>query len=1552
MLNGAAYSELDLNSGVDLNNWPNAYIQRNSGATTVISQWNLTTGAVSNIAGVVSAETGIVSSDNVYQCQIPQGCTGRVTECGVSDAIAGATKYYPIRYSYRVKPNISGIFKTADRVYGTDNRSHSYFQIYDGYYFLNAGMKQSSVSYVLNQLNQYRLDLTEAQMNQQVCNPMFGSNCTLTSYDTNLQRFCMPTLGTNAAGQSTSTGTWKYCMSDSYYANLGSPYGNFAFNDCMTRGGYYGASLIQNKGAIGYFSGNVGIPGFSGQETQSGVITSATGIGMNNPQGITGNAQGEFIVADFGNNRVRKINHSSNVITTIAGNGGTGYSGDGGPATSASIYHPKEVIYDGIGNLYIATESGYIRKVDLSGNISTYAGLPITSGGSLADGISASEVAFNNPGGMVIDKDNGFLYIADTGNNRIVRIDMNTKIANVVAGTGSCNSNGLANGTPALAASLCAPHKIGLDNNKNLIVIDPGHNLVRRVVFNSGGTDIQFAPTIKDLSKLTKNSDGTWTRTYRNGNIVNYNSLGQQTNAIDRLNRRKNFEYTNGLLTAVVHQTTGQRTELNYSGNQLSSIKDPAGRFTYFTISGNKLASVSFPDGSAKSYSYDPKGLLLQETNERNFSTAYEYDGYSRLKKVTYPDGGEVLISDTKSQTIDADPTQTEPLKNAGFGVVQIADRVIDARGIETDYKKDLSGLITKIKDAAGAVTEIQYDLDGNPLRVKFPDNAIVSASYDTTTGDLLKVTDESLSLSKSFLYNSFGQIIENRNEKNYSHIFTYNLTNGLLGSETLPGGKIVSYSYTSKGQISSKITSEAGVSFALSYEYDSNGNQTKITDNGGNYQTAVYDLAGNILQARSFPGGSVQRLTQYSYDLRNRLTQVISPLNETTSYLYDASGNLKKITAPNSSETLFVYDPRNRAIQKTLPEGGTHIFSYDKNNNLTQQTDPNGNIRTFVYNNINKVQTATLPDDVYSYTYDLRGKIASLENNTSGVIYQKDLKGRVISVNSFGKNALSAYPFLQQTVGYDELSNVTSILTNVINLTYGYDALNRLTGLSTSAGASYSFEYNVIDRLKKVTRPNGYSNYNYTSSGMTDQISNYSNGNVLKSFVGYGYDQSNLPIQKRLPAGNLDYAYDLNSQLTQVSNSTSTLESFTYDNLGNRLTDQIGTFTYGTSSQRLSSDVSFNYFYDNNGNLINKYPKNTSNPAFKYYYNSLNQLVKFEKLASMVGAVVETTYYRYDVLGRRVEKQFVDSMSASNNETRRFLYLGDNIIAETDQSNAILVRYTHSPISADDILSMEITSAGVTAGLAASANTFYFNKDSVGSILEITDISANQIQRYEYSSFGIIQKIRDSSGNDVTNSAPIKNRFTYTGREFDKESGNFYYRARYYDSNSGRFLQQDPHPGELSNPITAINKYAYVGNSPIIFNDPTGKFFGFDDFGFLIYAGISAITTTASQLMTGQIKESEFFDALLRNFAISLFISIAGQAIGFQTLTNLNDWALGYTAELAVKNGIKTYIISGGIKIASNAFGADINPLIAVTAVLIYPEYKDTINQNLFILR
>jgi trimeric autotransporter adhesin len=181
-------------------------------------------------------------------------------------------------------------------------------------------------------------------------------------------------------------------------------------------------------------------------------------------------------------------------ITTVAGNGTRGGTGDGGPAVRAELNVPTGVTEDLVGSLYVGdTANNKVRKVVLPTTITrdiiTTIGGTGTSGFS-GDGGLATAARLSAPSGVAVDS-HGDVFIADSGNNRIREINT-SGIIRTFAGNGSCGG-GLGNGGPAVSASLCAPTGIALDHGGDLFISDTGHNVVREVT--AGGTIIAFAGT-------------------------------------------------------------------------------------------------------------------------------------------------------------------------------------------------------------------------------------------------------------------------------------------------------------------------------------------------------------------------------------------------------------------------------------------------------------------------------------------------------------------------------------------------------------------------------------------------------------------------------------------------------------------------------------------------------------------------------------------------------------------------------------------------------------------------------------------------------------------------------------------------------------------------------------------------------------------------------------------------------------------------------------------------------------------------------------------------
>jgi len=221
--------------------------------------------------------------------------------------------------------------------------------------------------------------------------------------------------------------------------------------------------------------------GTSGYSGDGGLATYAT---INGPGSVFVDSFGNILFSDQNNNRVRKVD-TSGVITTVAGNGFAGYAGDGASATSASINHPIGIAIDSNSEVYIADlYNRRIRKVDISGNISTVAGNGTTS--FSGDSGLATSATLLNPTGIVADAI-GNLYVADKDNSRIRKIDL-AGVITTIAGDGTVGFSG--DGGPATSAKLSSPYSVALDSVGNIYIADSANNRIRKI-FPQYGNSIQ-----------------------------------------------------------------------------------------------------------------------------------------------------------------------------------------------------------------------------------------------------------------------------------------------------------------------------------------------------------------------------------------------------------------------------------------------------------------------------------------------------------------------------------------------------------------------------------------------------------------------------------------------------------------------------------------------------------------------------------------------------------------------------------------------------------------------------------------------------------------------------------------------------------------------------------------------------------------------------------------------------------------------------------------------------------------------------------------------------
>jgi RHS repeat-associated protein len=306
---------------------------------------------------------------------------------------------------------------------------------------------------------------------------------------------------------------------------------------------------------------------------------------------------------------------------------------------------------------------------------------------------------------------------------------------------------------------------------------------------------------------------------------------------------------------------------------------------------------------------------------------------------------------------------------------------------------------------------------------------------------------------------------------------------------------------------------------------------------------------------------------------------------------------------------------------------------------------------------------------------------------------------------------------------------------------------------------------------------------FSYDEANRLTLLANKKSNNSIISTFEYEYDDAGIRTKRTTPSQALQYTYDNIYEVTEVYQlqpTAATLETFSYDSVGNRTADaDYSNYTYNSNNQLTSFD-SIALEYDKNGNLTKKTENGTDFTTYSFDYE--NRLIRID--------YPDQTYseYKYDPSGRRIENRLRDG------NIRRYYYDGDDLLAAYDGSNNLLAAAVYGP--------------GIDQAVSVfrDGNNYYYHSDALGNIYQMTNALQNVVKEYDYSAFG---KIISESGT-----LPFDNPITYTGREYD-DSGLYYYRARYYDAEVGRFLSRDP--------IASHNLYRYGSNNPLNMKDALG---------------------------------------------------------------------------------------------------------------------------------
>lgn len=970
---------------------------------------------------------------------------------------------------------------------------------------------------------------------------------------------------------------------------------------------------------------------------------------------------------------------------------------------------------------------------------------------------------------------------------------------------------------------------------------------VVRVTTKEGTIELKQYDNQHNLTSYTDANGYTTTFTYDdNRNLTSQtNVLGQvrryqyhptfnkPIKIIDPNNNETLFSYDSAGNLISKTDALGNITSYTYdSYGNLMAITDPQSYTEEMTYDTNSLSIVEFKDKNTNiiRYGYDDIGNVVSITDPQNNSASFKYNNYNQKTKVTdalsYDTYYEYDSNRFLTRVIGADGAVTDNVYDTVRDVVSGAKiiKTIDPLGKSEIFDYDKLGNLISKTDKNGDTTCFEYDAMSRLIKTIDPFQNTIYNSYDAN-GNLIAIIDKRGNTT-TFSYNAANQKISATDPLGNRTTYEYD-NNGNLARETDALGLIIKYDYNALNQL---ITKTIGLGLAnpriYSYAYNSRGNLTKATDPLGNYMMFEYDGNGNktkekaydlsdiILAETTFIYDSLNRLIQktdaqgkiwqYEYDALGRKTADIDPLGNRVEYTYDKVGNLIKLKDQRNNITSFKYNLRKEKIAETNPLGYTTRFSYDSNGNPQTETDPDNKVTEYHYDALNrKIGETTPTGETIIFSYDENSNLASQQDTYGNVInYRYDANNNLLeqrdlllpntmlysySYNALGQIKECSYPYItsRDYNAFHEIDSISYRKTYSMIANYYHDDLGRISGLRyENASQITGYTYNNLNQLTNINNP--HSSFQYTQDKLGNKLTMTKNGSLY------------------------NYSYDDTYQLTNTQYPDLTNETLAYDSTGNRITFTNPSLTTDYTSNQLnqySSVEGTSYTYDKKGNL-------TNDSTWTYSYDYKNRLISATNGAT-------TANYKYDALGNRIEK------SIAGNGTIKYLYDNNHqVLAEYDSNNTCLRRYFYGE-GIDNILMMEDV---------VNNQYYYYHKDALGSISEITNSNGNLIEKYEYTPFGKTT-IKDSNDNILTESA-IGNRFGFTGRELDCETGLYHYRARVFSPTLGRFLQTDP-VGYQDD----INLYRYVRNNPINYTDPLGLMVieGRDDFGTFVKATFSA---------------------------------------------------------------------------------------------------------------
>lgn len=1108
---------------------------------------------------------------------------------------------------------------------------------------------------------------------------------------------------------------------------------------------------VAPDGIITTVAGN-GVQGFSGD---GGLAVAAS---LKHPVDVAVALDGSLYIADQQNGRIRRVGPDG-IISTFAGNGNPGFGGTGGPATAATLNVPQGVAVGPDGTVYFVDFSSFrIRSVGADGIVHAVAGGGAFRGAA-ADGRPATDADLSYMYGIAAGPD-GSLYVAEAaGLNRIRRVSPEG-IITTVAGNGQGGFSG--DGGPATGATMPYPYDVTVAPDNTTLYLTDDSSRVRRVKF--------AFPAFSLTDNLLPAKDGS--------ELYAFNAAGRHLQTIDTLTGalRYQFAYSVGGYLNSVTDGSGNVTTVERSGAIASAVVAPGGQRTTLTVGGGGwLLSAANPASQAHTMTYSTNGLLQTFTDPRSKLHQFTYDALGRLTRDDNPALGSTTLARTEQSN--------------GYTVTTTS-----ALGRTHSYQVELlaTGATRRTVAAASGKKTIMVINTDSSEQTTYADGSSRTVTFgpDPRWGALAPI-------AKSVTVNTPG---------GRSRIVTTARTVTLSDPANLLSLTNQTDTVTDNGAVSTRVYSRSGATRTVT-----------DTSAAGRGNTVSLDALGRVIQVQTL-GLDPVAYTYEGHGLISTISEGSGGSARTTTLTYDASLQLTGATDALGRSMGLTYDSAGRLVTATLPGARTVTLAYDASGNLTALTPPGKTAHAFGYTNIDETASYTPPDlgsgsTATLYTYDTDRALTHVTRPDGQMIdVAYDAAGRPASV-TIARGAIG-YSYSPTT---DQLTGITA--PGGLGLAYSRDS-ELLTGVTWSGAVAGATAYTYNNDLRVTTETvNGGSSVNFTyaadglltGAGSLALTRNAQNGLLTGSTLGnvtenHSYntlaERSNTTASYNATAiynaaytrdaggriaqivetiggttTTFGYGYDAAGRLNAVSKDAVPVSSYSYDLNGNRIARTGPTLSATYDAQdRLISNGTTSYSYTANGELLSKV---SGAQITSYHYDALGNLLQ----VTLPNATVID--YLIDGTNRRIGKKLNGTL------VQGFLYQGAmRPVAELDGSNAVVSRFVYG------------TRINVPDYLIKGGVTYRIITDHLGSPRLVVDVATGNVaQRLDYDEFGHV----------LTDSSPGFQPFGFAGGLYDKDTKLVRFGARDYDAETGRWTAKDP----IAFAGRDTNMYAYVGNDP-----------------------------------------------------------------------------------------------------------------------------------------